>query len=275
MNHMNSESAEDRSPVTLLSLAKMKRDGEKIAVVTAYDAAFGRIAGEAGVDVILVGDSLGMVVQGRDTTIPVTVEEMVYHTRMVSRGSSLPLLMADLPFLSYATPERALRSAEKLMQEGNAQMVKLEGGQAYLETVRRLTVNGVPVCGHLGLLPQSVHKLGGYRVQGREQGAAQKMIEDALALQEAGIDLLVVECIPSELGKNLSETLKIPVIGIGAGPHCDAQVLVLYDLLGITPGRTPKFARNFLDGAQSIQGALQAYVRAVKNGAFPSPEHSF
>ncbi len=272
---MNSESAEDRSPVTLLSLAKMKRDGEKIAVVTAYDAAFGRIAGEAGVDVILVGDSLGMVVQGRDTTIPVTVEEMVYHTRMVSRGSSLPLLMADLPFLSYATPERALRSAEKLMQEGNAQMVKLEGGQAYLETVRRLTVNGVPVCGHLGLLPQSVHKLGGYRVQGREQGAAQKMIEDALALQEAGIDLLVVECIPSELGKNLSETLKIPVIGIGAGPHCDAQVLVLYDLLGITPGRTPKFARNFLDGAQSIQGALQAYVRAVKNGAFPSPEHSF
>jgi 3-methyl-2-oxobutanoate hydroxymethyltransferase len=262
-----------RKPITVKTLARMKREGEKIAVLTAYDASFAAVLESAGVDVILVGDTLGMVVQGQKTTVPVTMDHMVYHCQMVARGCRYPLLMADMPFMSYATLEHALSNSARLMQEGQAQMVKLEGDGSQAETVRQLSRNGIPVCMHLGLLPQSVHKLGGYRVQGREAPAAQKILEEALVLQEAGADVLLVECIPAELAARLSESLEIPVIGIGAGPACDAQVLVLYDMLNITPGRRPRFAKDFMTGQNSVQGAVEAYVQAVKNGKFPEPEH--
>ena len=224
-------------------------------------------------EVLLVGDSLGMVVQGQHTTVPVTLDDMIYHTRLVARGRHTALLMADMPFASYATVEQALRNAASLMQEGGAQMVKLEGGGWLAETVRQLSRNGIPVCAHLGLLPQSIHKLGGYRVQGREEAAARQIIDEALALQDAGADVALVECIPAELGARLAEALAIPVIGIGAGPGCDAQVLVSYDMLGITPGRRPKFSKDFLAGRDSLQAAVEAYVQAVKSGEFPGPEH--
>lgn len=262
-----------RKPVTVKTLAKMKQQGEKIAVLTAYDASFATILEAAGIDIILVGDTLGMVVQGQKTTVPVTVDHMVYHCQMVSRGCRYPLLMADMPFMSYATLENALSNSARLMQEGQAQMVKLEGDGSLAETVRQLSRNGIPVCMHLGLLPQSVHKLGGYRVQGREAPAAQQILDEALILQEAGADVLLVECVPAELAARLSESLEIPVIGIGAGPACDAQVLVLYDMLNITPGRRPRFAKNFMIGQNSVQGAVEAYVQAVKQGEFPGPEH--
>ena len=263
----------NRKPITLTTLAKMKREQHKFAVLTAYDASFAALIDAAGVEVILVGDSLGMVVQGQPTTVPVTIEDMIYHTRMVARGCSTALLMADMPFASYATPEQALRNAARLMQEGGAQIVKLEGGGWLVETVRQLSRNGIPVCVHLGLLPQSVHKLGGYRVQGREEPAARQIIDEALLLQEAGADLALVECIPAELGARLTEALAIPLIGIGAGAGCDAQVLVSYDMLNITAGRRPKFSKNFLTGQDSLQAAVAEYVRAVKSGEFPGPEH--
>lgn len=260
-------------PVTIKTLAKMKRDGEKFAALTAYDASFAAILEAAGVDVILVGDSLGMVVQGRDTTLPVTVDEMVYHSRMVARGCHRPLLMVDMPFMSYPDIDSALRNAARLMQEGLAQVVKLEGDGGIAEIIRQLCRNGIPVCAHLGLRPQSIHKLGGYRVQGREETAARQMIDDALRLQDAGTDVLLVECIPSALAARLSEALEIPLIGIGSGPDCDAQVLVLYDMLAITPGRRPRFSKNFMMGRDSVQDAVAAYVQAVKQGEFPGPEH--
>lgn len=260
-------------PVTLTRLRRMKARGERIACLTAYDASFARVLDDAGVDVILVGDSLGMVIAGHATTIPVTVDEMVYHARAVDRGRRRALLVVDMPFMSYASPERALASAARLMQEGGAQVVKLEGGQTQVETVRGLTERGIPVCAHLGLQPQSVHKLGGYRVQGREPEAARRMIEDARALEAAGADLLVLEAVPSALAARVTETLAIPVIGIGAGPRCDGQVLVLYDALGITPGRVPRFARNFLCEGRDVPGAVRAYVEAVRGGGFPGPEH--
>lgn len=264
---------ERRKSVTVKTLAKMKQAGEKIAVLTAYDASFAAILEAAGVEVILVGDSLGMVIQGQKTTLPVTMEDMVYHCRSVARGCQSALLMADMPFMSCPTVELALRNCARVMQEGHAQIVKLEGDGALAETVRQLSRNGVPVCAHLGLLPQTVHKLGGYKIQGREAGAAQKIIDDALLLQDAGADVLLVECIPAELGSRLAETLDIPVIGIGAGPGCDAQVLVLYDMLDITLGRRPRFSKNFMEGQGSIRAAVEAYVRAVKEGTFPGPEH--
>ena len=214
-----------------------------------------------------------MVVQGQHTTVPVTLDDMIYHTRLVARGRQTALLMADMPFASYATVEQALRNAARLMQEGGAQMVKLEGGGWLAETVRQLGRNGMPVCVHLGLLPQSIHKLGGYRIQGREEAAARQIIDEALALQDAGADMALVECIPAELGARLAEALTIPLIGIGAGPGCDAQVLVSYDMLGITPGRRPKFSKDFLTGRDSLQAAVEAYVQAVKSGEFPGPEH--
>ncbi len=262
-----------RKPITITTLAKMKRDREKFAVLTAYDASFAALLEAAGVEIILVGDSLGMVIQGQRTTVPVTMEDMIYHTRSVARGCRTALLMADMPFASYATVEQAVRNAARLMQEGGAHMVKLEGGGVLVETVRQLSRNGIPVCAHLGLLPQSVHKLGGYKVQGREQVAARQIIDEALALQEAGADVALVECIPAELTARLTEALAIPLIGIGAGPSCDAQVLVSYDMLGITPGRRPKFSKNFLTGHDNLQAAVEAYVRAVKSGEFPGPEH--
>jgi 3-methyl-2-oxobutanoate hydroxymethyltransferase len=265
--------ASTRKPITVTTLAKMKHDREKFAVLTAYDASFAALLEAAGVEVILVGDSLGMVVQGQGTTVPVTMEDMIYHTRIVARGIQTCLLMADMPFASYATVEQGVRNAARLMQEGGAQMVKLEGGGWLVETVRQLSRNGIPVCAHLGLLPQSVHKLGGYRVQGREEASARQIIDEALALQEAGADVALVECIPAELAARLTEALDIPLIGIGAGAGCDAQVLVSYDMLGITPGRRPRFSKNFLTGHDSLQAAVEAYVRAVKSGEFPGPEH--
>lgn len=262
-----------RKPITVTTLAKMKHNREKFTVLTAYDASFATLIEAAGVEVILVGDSLGMVVQGQRTTVPVTMEDMIYHTRLVARGNQTCLLMADMPFASYATVEQAVRNAARLMGEGGAQMVKLEGGGWLVETVRQLSRNGIPVCAHLGLLPQSIHKLGGYRVQGREETAARQLIDEALALQDAGADVALVECVPAELGARLAEALAIPLIGIGAGAACDAQVLVSYDMLGITPGRRPKFSKNFLAGRDSLQAAVAAYVAAVKSGEFPGPEH--
>jgi 3-methyl-2-oxobutanoate hydroxymethyltransferase len=262
-----------RKPVTVKTLLKLKQDREKFAVLTVYDASFAAILEAAGVEVVLVGDSLGMVVQGRDTTVPVTMEDMIYHSRLVARGCRLPLLMVDMPFMSYPTVDQALRNAARLMQEGQAQMVKLEGDGNLAEAVRQLSRNGVPVCAHLGLLPQSIHKLGGYRVQGREDAAARQLLDDALRLQDAGADIVLVECIPAALAEQVAQALTVPLIGIGAGPGCDAQVLVLYDMLAITLGHRPKFSRNFLEGQPSIQAAVAAYVQAVKAGTFPGPEH--
>jgi 3-methyl-2-oxobutanoate hydroxymethyltransferase len=261
--------------VTVKTLSDMKARGEKIAVLTCYDATFTHLLEAAGVDVILVGDSLGMVMQGRESTLRVTVNEMVYHTACVARARKRSLLMADMPFLSYASVERAIDTAAALIQQGGAQMVKLEGGGQQLAAVRALAENGVAVCAHLGLQPQSVHKLGGYRVQGRDHHQADDMLRDAMNLQNAGARLLVLECVPQLLAAEITRALDIPVIGIGAGADTDAQVLVLQDVLGITPGKAPKFVRNFMDGADNIEDAIRAYVDAVKNGAFPSAEHCF
>lgn len=263
------------SHVTTATLMKMKQQHEKIAVLTSYDASFTRLIEDAGVEVVLVGDSLGMVVQGQESTLPVAVDEMVYHTQCVARGRQNALLIADMPFMSYSSAEQAMGTAGRLMKEGGAHMVKLEGGATQLETVRQLTANGIPVCAHLGLLPQSVHKLGGYRVQGRDDESARIMKEDALALEAAGAQMLVLECVPTELAREISGALEIPVIGIGAGPGCDGQVLVIYDMLGITPRENPRFVKNFLQGASSIVAAISNYVRAVKDGSFPAEEHSF
>ncbi|HHI77397.1 MAG TPA: 3-methyl-2-oxobutanoate hydroxymethyltransferase [Gammaproteobacteria bacterium] len=260
---------------TITTLQKMKAAGEKIVAITAYDASFAQQCEAAGVDLLLVGDSLGMVVQGHQDTLPVTVDEMVYHTACVARASRSTLLVADMPFMGYATTGQALDTAARLMKAGGAQMVKLEGGVPQLETVRYLSERGVPVCGHLGLTPQSVHQLGGYRVQGRDQAAATAMLEEAVALQEAGAQLLVLECVPRTLAAEITRNLEIPVIGIGAGPDTDGQVLVLYDVIGISVNRIPKFARDFMPGADGIQGALRAYVEAVREGRFPGPEHVF
>lgn len=263
------------SHVTTATLKEMKQRKEKIAVLTSYDASFTALIDEAGVDAILVGDSLGMVIQGQESTLPVAVEDIVYHTQCVARGRKRSLLIADMPFMSYSSAKQALNTAGLLMKDGGAHMVKLEGGATQLETVRQLTANGIPVCAHLGLLPQSVHKLGGYRVQGRDDESAQEIKDDALALQEAGAQMLVLECVPTGLAKEISESLDIPVIGIGAGVYCDGQVLVVYDMLGITPRHSPKFVKNFLEESSSVADALAAYVSAVKEGQFPAEEHSF
>ncbi len=258
---------------TISNLNAMKAAGEKFAVITAYDYTFSRLIETAGIEVTLVGDSLGNVIQGRDSTIPVSVDEMAYHTEIVKRGNSRTLLMTDMPFMSYASENQALDNAAILMQAG-AQMVKLEGGEWLAETVFMLTERGIPVCGHVGLTPQSVHKLGGYKVQGKEEDAAQRMIQEAQILEEAGADLMVVECVPSSLGRNLADSLNIPVIGIGAGPDTDAQVLVLQDMLGISQ-RLPKFSKNFLEQSSTIQQAIINYGNEVRAGTFPASEHCF
>ncbi|MEY3219236.1 MAG: hypothetical protein RIT27_593 [Pseudomonadota bacterium] len=264
-----------KTPRNLTQLQMMKSQGEKITCVTAYDASFAAQAVDSGVDILLVGDSLGMVIQGHDSTLPVTLDDMIYHAKMVRRGAPNQLIILDLPFMTYATPAAALDNAARLMREGHGQMVKLEGGAWLLETIQLLTERGIPVCGHLGLTPQSVHQLGGYRVQGRSENDAQRILDDALALEKAGASLLVLECVPSDLAKRISSTLQIPTIGIGAGVDCDGQVLVLYDMLGITKGKSPTFSKNFLIGQDSIQTALQHFVMAVKNKTFPDLEHSF
>ncbi len=261
--------------VTLATLRRMKREGERIVALTAYDAAFARLLDRAGVDVILVGDSLGMVIQGHRTTVPVTLDDMVYHTRAVAAGADRPLLMADMPFMAGATVEQALEAAARLMREGGAEIVKLEGDAMQLEVVAALARRGIPVCAHLGLQPQNIHKMGGYRVQGRDEETAQRMEESAIALQEAGADLLLLECVPEALAARITESVALPVIGIGAGARTDGQVLVLHDLLGITPGKPPRFSRDFLADAGTIPAAVEAYAAAVREGRFPAPEHWF
>lgn len=265
-----------RSAMTVPRLRQMKRDGEKIASLTAYDASFARLLDAAGVDFLLVGDSLGMVVQGQRSTLPVTVDDIAYHCACVARGLKHALLVADLPFQSYATSERALAASEAMLARGGASMVKLEGAGVMLEPIRFLAERDIPVCAHLGLTPQSVLKLGGYKVQGREEAAARRLVEDAVAVQDAGADMLVLECVPSALAAEVTARLDIPTIGIGAGPDCDGQILVLHDMLGINSGhRRPRFVRDFMAGAPTIAGAVEAYVAAVKDGSFPAPEHGY
>ncbi|HEY1774338.1 MAG TPA: 3-methyl-2-oxobutanoate hydroxymethyltransferase [Gammaproteobacteria bacterium] len=273
--YTQAKSSNDSKPVTLRDLARMKADKVKIACLTAYDASFAARLDEAAVDVVLVGDSLGNVIQGHATTVPVTVDDIVYHTKNVARGLKRAFLISDMPFLSYATPEMALANAARLMQEGGAKMVKLEGNGTQADIVRYLNDNGVPVCAHLGLRPQMVHKLGGFSVQGRQEKAAKQMLEDAQALEKAGADLLLLELVPKDLAAKIAAKVKVPVIGIGAGPKVDGQILVLYDMLDITPGHKPKFARNFMEGAESVSDGVAAYVKAVKNKSYPGPEHSF
>jgi 3-methyl-2-oxobutanoate hydroxymethyltransferase len=263
------------SRITTTTLRKMKQAGDKIACLTAYDTSFARILDQAGVEIVLVGDSLGMVIQGRESTLPVSLDDMVYHTRIVCAGTERALLMADLPFMSDASPAQAQASAGRLMKEGGAHMVKLEGGASKVETVRELAVRGIPVCAHLGLLPQWVNKLGGYKVQGRDEQVAHDMLVDARAMEVAGADMLLLECVPATLAAEITAAVDVPVIGIGAGPHCDAQVLVLYDMLGITPDERPRFVKDFLPQTGDIRAAVMAYVQAVKDGSFPTDEHSF
>jgi len=264
-----------RPPVNLGTLRKMKAEGEKIAWLTAYDASFAMLVDMAGVDVVLVGDSLGMVIQGHETTVPVTMDDIVYHSRAVARGLSRPFLVVDMPFMSYPTREVALANAVRLMQEGGAKMVKLESGSGQLGIVEFLAGHDIPVCAHIGLRPQTVHKVGGFKVQGREAAAAEQMLKDAHGLQEAGADIVLLECVPAALGAQIARELEVPVIGIGAGPDVDGQVLVLYDVLDLTPGRKPRFVQNFMEGAPSPLAALEAYVKAVKDGSYPAPEHCF
>jgi len=259
--------------VFLPQLLKKTESGEKLVTLTCYDASHARVLAKAGIDILLVGDSLGMTVQGHDTTLPVTLEQMVYHTEAVRRGAGNTFIMADLPFGSYQESHaQAFANAATLLRAG-ANMVKLEGGEIMVETVGFLVRRGVPVCAHVGLMPQSVN-LTGYRAQGRDNKAAQQMFEDASELEEAGAAMLLMESIPSLLATEITDNLRIPTIGIGAGPHCDGQVLVLQDILGLTE-RPPRFARNFMDGATSIEDAVRRYADAVRNGSFPGPEHSF
>lgn len=264
-----------RPPITLATLQSMKTRGEKIAALTCYDASFAVLVDECDADVALVGDSLGMVIQGHDTTVPVSMDDMVYHCRAVARGLHRPFLMADLPFMSYPSKEQALVNSVRLMQEGGAQMVKLESGAGQVEIVEFLASHDIAVCAHLGLKPQSVHKTGGFRVQGRGDGASEQMRRNAKALEQAGADLILLECIPAALGEAITAELRVPVIGIGAGPRTDGQILVLYDILDITTGRKPRFVRNFMEGAGTNLAAMKRYVQAVKSGEYPAPEHSF
>lgn len=259
--------------VTIRTLREMKRTRRRFCCVTAYDASFARVAAEAGIETLLVGDSLGMVLQGHASTVPVSLEEMCYHTRCVSRGAGASLIIADMPFMSYATVEDSLRNAAALMQAG-AHVVKLEGGGWLAETVRRLDERGIPVCSHLGLTPQSVNSFGGFVVQGRDPAAAQRIADDARTLADAGAALLVIECVPRGLAADITAELDIPVIGIGAGAGTDAQVLVMHDMLGLNP-RPPRFVRNFMSEGADIAGAFAAYAAAVRDGSFPQPEHGF
>lgn len=267
--------AESNAPMTVPALRARKRGGDKIVALTCYDAGFARCVDEAGIDFVLVGDSLGMVVQGQSSTLPVTVDDIVYHTRLVARGLRRALLVADLPFMSYRNVELALANSARLMAEGGAAMVKLEGADWVCEVIDALKRHGIPVCAHLGLTPQSVHTIGGYRVQGRGESAAARLKADAKAVQDAGADALVLECVPSRLAAEITSELDIPTIGIGAGAGCDGQVLVLYDLLGIGGGKRPRFVKDFLAGRDSIAAALSAYVDDVRSGAFPAAEHGY
>jgi len=263
------------APVTLRTLAAKKAAGEKICALTAYDASFASLFDTCDVDVLLVGDSLGNVVQGRDTTIPVTVDHIVYHAMCVARGARRCLRIGDMPFASYPDPATGFANAARMMVEGDCAMVKLEGAGHVIDVIRYLSDRDVAVCAHLGLTPQSVHKLGGYRVQGREEAAAKRLREDALAAQDAGAQMLVMEMVPAALAAEVTQSLRIPTIGIGAGVDCDGQILVCYDLLGITPGKRPRFARNFLRGNDTLEAAVRAYVAAVRDKSFPSAAETY
>ena len=262
-------------PVNVSTLKKMKADNEPIACLTAYDASFALIVDRVGTDLVLVGDSLGMVIQGHDTTVPVTVDDIIYHTKVVARGISRAFLVADMPFMSYSSPDQALDNAVRLMQEGGAMMVKLEGGSGQLAVVEHLAQHDIPVCAHIGLKPQSVHKIGGFKVQGRDADTARRMVDDATALEAAGADVLLVECVPNEVGKAVTESIAAPVIGIGAGPNVDGQILVLYDMLGITQGPLPRFVQNFMLESNSAMEACGRYVQAVRDRSYPGAEHCF
>lgn len=261
--------------VTLTTLHGLKQKGEKIVMLTCYDAVFAKTASEAGVEMLLIGDSLGMVLQGHDSTLPVSVEDIAYHTACVKRGNRGAMIVADLPFMANATLEQTLNNSAALMRAG-AHMVKIEGAGWLAESIRALADRGIPVCAHLGLTPQSVNVFGGFKVQGRQQEQARQMIEDARALEAAGTALLLLECVPAELARQISQAVRVPVIGIGAGSGTDGQVLVLHDMLGLSlTGRTPKFVKNFLQGQPDIASAIAAYVQAVKQVSFPSTEHEF
>ena len=266
-----------KNPVSINTLNRMKARGRKFAALTAYDALFAELISSAGVDVLLVGDSLGMVLQGHDSTLPVTLDDMVYHMRCVRRGNQGALIMADLPFMSYASEGQSLESAAELMRAG-AHMVKLEGGAWLGESTRLLAERGIPVCAHMGLTPQSINRIGGYRVQGRDPSQAHTMVEEATILQDSGASVILLECVPVELGQEITERLEVPVIVIGAGPHTDGQIMVMHDMLGVTPTgiRVPKFVKNFLpESTNGLKGAFEAYAEAVKSGAFPAAEHCF
>ncbi|MEM1023999.1 MAG: 3-methyl-2-oxobutanoate hydroxymethyltransferase [Myxococcota bacterium] len=271
-----SEVSKPSSPVRASTLRRMKKKKTPISMVTAYDATFARLFDQAGIDVLLVGDSLGMVVQGRDGTLEVTLEDVIYHTRAVVRGTTRAHVVADMPFMSYQIdPGEALRNAGRLMKEGHAHSVKLEGGAEYGPTVAKIVGAGIPVMGHVGLLPQSVHAMGGYRVQGRTASEARSILEDARALAEAGAYAVVLEGVPAELASRVTQDLEIPSIGIGAGPGCDGQVLVGYDLLGLNTGHRPKFVRAFAELGMATIDAARSYVQSVKEGSFPSEEHAY
>lgn len=259
--------------LSITDLVAMKQAGEKISCLTAYDASFSMLLDQSGIDAILVGDSLGMVIQGHTSTLPVTIEDMVYHARCVSSARRRAFVIADLPFASYATPEQALQNAAHLMRLGGAQMVKLEG--AKVNVIDFLVQQGIPVCSHLGLLPQSVNRIGGYKVQGRTASQAQQLLEDAIAIEQAGASLLILECVPAILAAEITQQLSIPTIGIGAGAACDGQVLVLYDMLDISIGNRPRFSKNFMTEALDIKDAIRRYHHAVKTAEFPAQEHSY
>jgi 3-methyl-2-oxobutanoate hydroxymethyltransferase len=263
-----------RKPITIPTLLAMRAAGDKIAMLTCYDASFAALMDKSGVDVILIGDSLGMVCAGYESTLPVTVADIAYHTASVARGNAHALVLSDMPFGSYTTKEAAHDNAVTLMRAG-AHMVKIEGGAWLADTVRFLVERGIPVCAHIGLTPQFVHQLGGYRVQGKTHEAADRLKADALALQDAGAAMVLIEAIPAQLAKETTELLHVPTIGIGAGPDCSGQVLVMHDLLGVFPGRKARFVKNFMEGQTSIAAAVDAYVAAVKDGSFPAPEHCF
>lgn len=259
---------------TITHLQKMKQDGIKFATITAYDATFAKLFDDEGIPAILIGDSLGMVMQGHSDTLPVSIEDMVYHTRCVRRGTTNALVIADLPFMTYADPQSACANAAKLMAAG-ASMVKIEGGDWLSDTVKLLNRNGIPVCAHLGLTPQSVHVFGGFRVQGRDLDQAEEIYRSAIALQNAGAQLVVLECVPAALAERITRALRIPVIGIGAGNATDGQILVMHDAFGVTSGYTPKFTKNFLAGTGDIRTAVRQYMAEVADGSFPGPEQTF
>ncbi|MCL1079992.1 3-methyl-2-oxobutanoate hydroxymethyltransferase [Parashewanella spongiae] len=262
------------SKVTSSTLFKYKQEGKKFSALTAYDSSFASAFDQEGIDVLLVGDSLGMVVQGKADTIPVTNQDVAYHTRCVSNAVDRALLIADMPFMSYATPEQAMTNATELMQAG-ASMIKMEGGHWLLETITMLTERGIPVCAHLGLTPQSVHVFGGFKIQGRDEENAKRIIEEAKAIEKAGAQLLVLECIPTDLAKTITETLSIPVIGIGAGADTDGQILVMHDIFGISSGYIPRFSKNYLSQTGDIRLAVKAFIQEVSDGTFPSESHTF